>query len=138
MMTAASVAVALASGVILGEYLAQPLKRETRRLEARLAGPRLVGPFRASRRGETRGRPDSAEPRPCRPARRSSHATWLPSYGAAPLHDRCRDLVGAGPGRGDHLGGVAVGDLVLEELVLVVDEHLAASRRSGSAAPTAS
>ncbi|PUA82406.1 hypothetical protein C7S10_01255 [Nocardioides currus] len=53
MMTAASVAVALASGVILGEYLAQPLKRETRRLESRLSGPRLVGPFRASRR-ETR------------------------------------------------------------------------------------
>lgn len=50
MMTAASVAVALASGVILGEYLAQPLKRETRRLESRLAGPRLVGPFRANRR----------------------------------------------------------------------------------------
>jgi uncharacterized membrane protein YjjP (DUF1212 family) len=55
MMTAASVAVALASGVILGEYLAQPLKRETSRLEARLAGPRLVGPYRASRRGGTRG-----------------------------------------------------------------------------------
>ncbi len=54
MMTAASVAVALASGVILGEYLAQPLKRETRRLENRLSGPRLVGPFRASRRGQTR------------------------------------------------------------------------------------
>lgn len=54
MMTAASVAVALASGVILGEYLAQPLKRETRRLESRLAGPRLVGPFRATRRRETR------------------------------------------------------------------------------------
>ena len=54
MMTAASVAVALASGVILGEYLAQPLKRETRRLEVALSGPRLVGPFRATRRGETR------------------------------------------------------------------------------------
>jgi uncharacterized membrane protein YjjP (DUF1212 family) len=54
MMTAASVAVALASGVILGEYLAQPLKRETRRLEGRLSGPRLVGPFRATKRGETR------------------------------------------------------------------------------------
>jgi uncharacterized membrane protein YjjB (DUF3815 family) len=54
MMTAASVAVALASGVILGEYLAQPLKRESRRLEDRLAGPRLVGPFRARTKGETR------------------------------------------------------------------------------------
>jgi uncharacterized membrane protein YjjB (DUF3815 family) len=50
MMTAASVAVALASGVILGEYVAQPLKREARRLETRLAGPRLVGPLRARSR----------------------------------------------------------------------------------------
>lgn len=47
MGTAASVAIALASGVILGEYVAQPLKREARRLEDRLSGPRLVGPFRA-------------------------------------------------------------------------------------------
>ncbi|NYG56899.1 threonine/serine ThrE exporter family protein [Nocardioides perillae] len=47
MITAASVAIALASGVILGEYVAQPLKREARRLESRLAGPRLVGPLRA-------------------------------------------------------------------------------------------
>ncbi|GAA1976014.1 threonine/serine exporter family protein [Nocardioides panacihumi] len=44
MFTAASIAVALASGVILGEYVAQPLQREARRLESRLAGPRLVGP----------------------------------------------------------------------------------------------
>lgn len=47
MVTAASVAIALSSGVILGEYVAQPLKREARRLEDRLSGPRLVGPFRA-------------------------------------------------------------------------------------------
>jgi uncharacterized membrane protein YjjP (DUF1212 family) len=57
--TALAIAVALASGVILGEYVAQPLKREARRLEARLAGPRLVGPFRprsqrSIRRGATR------------------------------------------------------------------------------------
>ncbi|HET6699851.1 MAG TPA: threonine/serine exporter family protein [Nocardioidaceae bacterium] len=45
--TAGGVAIALASGVILGEYIAQPLKREARRLEDRLAGPRLVGPLRA-------------------------------------------------------------------------------------------
>ena len=54
MITAASVAIALSSGVILGEYVAQPVKREARRLEQRLSGPRLVGVFRASRRGETR------------------------------------------------------------------------------------
>ncbi len=45
--TAGATAVALASGVILGQYAAQPLKREARRLETRLAGPRLVGPLRA-------------------------------------------------------------------------------------------
>jgi uncharacterized membrane protein YjjP (DUF1212 family) len=45
-ITAASVAIALASGVILGEFVAQPLKREAHRLENRLAGPRLVGPLR--------------------------------------------------------------------------------------------
>ena len=45
--TAAAVAISIASGVILGEYIAQPLKREARRLEDRLAGPRLVGPLRA-------------------------------------------------------------------------------------------
>ena len=36
-------ALALAAGVILGQYLARPLKREAHRLEARLAGPRMVG-----------------------------------------------------------------------------------------------
>jgi uncharacterized membrane protein YjjP (DUF1212 family) len=46
MATAASVAIAISSGVILGEYVAQPLKREARRMESRLAGPRLVGPLR--------------------------------------------------------------------------------------------
>lgn len=44
---AAGIAIALSSGVILGEYAAQPLKREARRLEDRLSGPRLVGPVRA-------------------------------------------------------------------------------------------
>ncbi|MDQ3415781.1 MAG: threonine/serine exporter family protein [Actinomycetota bacterium] len=43
MLTAASIAVGLAAGVLLGEYIAQPLKREARKLETRLAGPRLVG-----------------------------------------------------------------------------------------------
>ena len=46
MATAASVAIALASGVILGEYVAQPLKREAGKVEERLSGPRLVGPLR--------------------------------------------------------------------------------------------
>lgn len=43
MVTAASVALAVASGVLLGEYVAQPVRREARRLENRLSGPRLVG-----------------------------------------------------------------------------------------------
>jgi len=55
LITAATIAIALASGVIFGEYLAQPLKREARRLESRLSGPRLVGPLRArSVRRQTR------------------------------------------------------------------------------------
>jgi uncharacterized membrane protein YjjP (DUF1212 family) len=45
MVTAIAIALALSSGAILGEYLAQPIRREARRLEARLAGPRLVGPY---------------------------------------------------------------------------------------------
>ncbi len=44
MVTAAAIAIGLSSGAILGEYLAQPIRREARRLEAKLAGPRLVGP----------------------------------------------------------------------------------------------
>ena len=40
---AAATTIALAAGVIMGEYLVQPLKRNVRRLESRLAGPRMVG-----------------------------------------------------------------------------------------------
>jgi len=63
LITAASVATALSAGVILGEYVAQPVHREAQRLESRLAGPRLVGPLRgrptrASRR-ERRNRQES-------------------------------------------------------------------------------
>ncbi len=46
MAAAGATAIALASGVILGQYIAQPLRREARRLETRLSGPRLVGPLR--------------------------------------------------------------------------------------------
>lgn len=53
---AASVALAIAAGVILGEYLAQPLTREGRRVESRLAGPRLVGPVAVLSRRAPRGR----------------------------------------------------------------------------------
>ncbi len=40
---AAATTIALAAGVILGEYASQPLKRNVRRVESRLAGPRMVG-----------------------------------------------------------------------------------------------
>ena len=59
MITAASVAISLAAGVILGEYVAQPVKREARRLENRLSGPRLVGPSRVRSRRVHRSRPES-------------------------------------------------------------------------------
>jgi uncharacterized membrane protein YjjB (DUF3815 family) len=48
---AAAATIALASGVILGEYVAQPLKRNARRLEGRLAGPRMVGAMHGTRKG---------------------------------------------------------------------------------------
>ena len=64
LFTAGSVALSLASGVILGEYIAQPLKREARKLESRLAGPRLVGPLkvrsgRAARRVRRSSSPEA-------------------------------------------------------------------------------
>jgi uncharacterized membrane protein YjjP (DUF1212 family) len=54
--TAAAIAIAISSAVILGQYIAQPLRREASRLERRLAGPRLVGP-RSARVGRRRRRP---------------------------------------------------------------------------------
>lgn len=59
MATAAAIATAISSAVILGQYIAQPLRREARRLESKLAGPRLVGPLRVhsarrSRRSDRR------------------------------------------------------------------------------------
>ncbi len=60
MVTAASVAISLSAGVILGEYVAQPLKREAGRLEHRLSGPRLVGPLRTSSRRSRRQLADAS------------------------------------------------------------------------------
>jgi uncharacterized membrane protein YjjP (DUF1212 family) len=45
LVNAGVILLALAAGVIFGEYVAQPLRREARRLEQRLSGPRLVGPL---------------------------------------------------------------------------------------------
>jgi hypothetical protein len=49
-MVAVSVALALAAGVVLGEYLAQPVRYSIGRLERRLVGPRMAGPLRPTRR----------------------------------------------------------------------------------------
>jgi hypothetical protein len=54
---AAAITIALSSGVILGQYIAQPLKREARRLETKLAGPRLVGPLTVRSVQRRRNRP---------------------------------------------------------------------------------
>ena len=43
---AATIGLGLAAGAILGEFLAQPARREVARFERRLAGPRLAGPLR--------------------------------------------------------------------------------------------
>lgn len=43
---AATTGLALAAGAILGEFLAQPARREVERFERRLVGPRLAGPLR--------------------------------------------------------------------------------------------
>lgn len=78
LITAASVALALAAGVILGEYLAQPLERHTRKVESRLAGPRLVGPLHLPRR-QSRGR----SAKPVTSARAENHTSEAsPSKGA--------------------------------------------------------
>ncbi|MQA62567.1 MAG: threonine/serine exporter family protein [Actinophytocola sp.] len=50
LMTAVAIGLALAAGVVLGEYLAQPVRMKLGRLERRLAGPRLAGPLRPSGR----------------------------------------------------------------------------------------
>lgn len=50
LMVATSIALALAAGVVLGEYLAQPVRSGLGRLERRFAGPRMAGPLRPTRR----------------------------------------------------------------------------------------
>ncbi|MFD2471654.1 threonine/serine exporter family protein [Amycolatopsis silviterrae] len=50
LMTAVAVGLALAAGVVLGEYLAQPVRTGLGRLERRLSGPRLAGPMEPTER----------------------------------------------------------------------------------------
>ncbi|MFE0023636.1 threonine/serine exporter ThrE family protein [Amycolatopsis sp. NPDC059021] len=50
LMTAVAIGLALAAGVVLGEYLAQPVRTGLGRLERRLAGPRMAGPLEPAER----------------------------------------------------------------------------------------
>lgn len=50
LVVAAAIALALGGGVVLGEYLAQPVRTGLGRLERRLSGPRMAGPLRPARR----------------------------------------------------------------------------------------
>ncbi|OZM70938.1 amino acid export carrier protein [Amycolatopsis antarctica] len=52
LITAVAVGLALAAGVVLGEYLAQPVRTGLGRLERRMAGPRMAGPMTQERRLE--------------------------------------------------------------------------------------
>lgn len=52
LLGAASIGLALAAGVVLGEYLAQPVRTGLGRLERRLVGPRLLGPITTRRRAD--------------------------------------------------------------------------------------
>ncbi|AUS78515.1 amino acid export carrier protein [Actinoalloteichus sp. AHMU CJ021] len=47
---AAGVSLGLGAGVVLGEFLAQPVRTSIGRLERRFSGPRMSGPLRPSRR----------------------------------------------------------------------------------------
>jgi len=76
MFTAVSIAVALASGVIMGEYVAQPLKREARRLETRLTGPRLVGPVQPETRKDQRRAQKKREAEARRAAKRAARSDF--------------------------------------------------------------
>lgn len=50
LMTAVAVGLALAAGVVLGEFLAQPVRTGLGRLERKLAGPRMAGPLEPAER----------------------------------------------------------------------------------------
>jgi uncharacterized membrane protein YjjB (DUF3815 family) len=49
-MRAVATGLALAAGVVLGEYLAQPVRTGLGRLERKLAGPRMAGPLHPAKR----------------------------------------------------------------------------------------
>lgn len=112
LVTAASTTVALAAGVILGEYAAQPLNRNARRLESRLAGPRLVGVPHGARRS-----------RPRRPVR--------------PVRDRKvpRDRVGDTVVEGAGAAGAAGAEATAVERASLAEPRATASRRPPARLP---
>lgn len=52
LMSAAAIGLALAAGVVFGEFLAQPVRTGLGRLERKLSGPRMAGPLNTGRRIE--------------------------------------------------------------------------------------
>jgi len=50
LMTAVAIGLALAAGVVFGEWLAQPVRTGLGRLERKLSGPRLAGPLQPAER----------------------------------------------------------------------------------------
>ncbi len=50
LMKAIALGLALAAGVVLGEYLAQPVRTRLGRLERKLVGPRMAGPLKPVKR----------------------------------------------------------------------------------------
>lgn len=50
LMKAIAIGLALAAGVVFGEYLAQPVRTRLGRLERRLVGPRMAGPLKPAKR----------------------------------------------------------------------------------------
>ncbi|MPY81020.1 MAG: threonine/serine exporter family protein [Actinophytocola sp.] len=50
LMKAIAIGLALAAGVVLGEYLAQPVRTRLGKLERKLVGPRMAGPLTPTRR----------------------------------------------------------------------------------------
>lgn len=50
LVSALGISLALGAGVVLGEFLAQPVRTGLGRLERKLAGPRLSGPLRPAKR----------------------------------------------------------------------------------------
>jgi uncharacterized membrane protein YjjP (DUF1212 family) len=50
LMLAVATGLALGAGVVLGEYLAQPVRTSLGRLERRISGPRMSGPLRPTKR----------------------------------------------------------------------------------------